>query len=285
MRLELVRLFLSPRPQKDVFERKNADGSDMSREQWLRDVFTEQIDFVHQRAVRYYVPDATAHKEHRIVARIGRQSISRENDPDNYLHEMEREQWKACLIIIDPTAHDDGQKVAIEVQRGSFTSFEALINLINSRTPPEPYAIELNSITEETSFWEYIEFNKGAVTSITLEIATPNMFGGGSSFEEDAKRLRDKEKARKIKETIENPDGLEPETDRMHDAVSYVSRGGGRVRAKSKDAHDYDSTDNKKYVYADIDKSEVDVDRKTAAALDALSQSDEQTKSAKDLRD
>lgn len=279
MRLELARMFLSLRSQKDAFERKNANGSEMNREQWLRLVFEESIDFNHQKSERYYVPDKKRddRKDERIISRIGRRSTIKENDPDDYLHEVQREQWKACLVIIDPTTHADGQKVAIEVQGGvgsGFSNLESLVNSVNSRTPPEPYAIELNSITDQTSFWEYVDNNKGNVTSVTLEIAMPNMFGGSSSFEEDAKRLRDKEKARRLRETIENPDGLEPDTERMRDAVQYVTRGGGKAQARAKGVPGYDSTKNKKIVEADIDEDDEDADKKANAALDALDNDD-----------
>lgn len=98
----------------------------------------------------------------------------------------------------------------------------------------------------------------------------PNMFGGSSSFEEDVKRLRDREKARRVKETIENEDGLEPETERMRDAVSYATRGGGKVKARAKNAAPYDSTKDKKYLEAPLDPDSRDVEQKKRSALDAM---------------
>lgn len=276
MRFELARMFLSPRKQVDVFERRNPDGSPMTREKWIRAVFGERIDFVHRKAQRRFDPDVEQpRREHRIVARIGRETLSQESDPENHLRDMVRPQWKACLVIIDPSTHGDGQKVAIESgsQVGSgFGNLESLVTQINSRTPPEPFAIELNPITDQSNFWDYIERNKGNVTSITIEVAMPNMFGGSSSFEEDAKRLRDIEKARKLKETIENQDGLEPDTPRMREAVSYATRGGGKLKAKAKNAPPYDSAKDKKFLDVDVDSKKKDVSEKTDAALSAFDQ-------------
>jgi hypothetical protein len=267
-------MFLLARSQPDAFERRNADGSQMTREQWLRAVFAEPITFQHRNAERLFVPDASdPFSDPRIVARIGRKNLIRENDPDNYLHEVTREQWRACLVVIDPTNHGDGQKVAIEESSSvgsGFGNFASLVTAINSQSPPEPYVIELHSITDQTTFWEYIERHRGNVTSITLEVVMPNMFGGSSSFEEDAKRLRDREKARRVKETIENEDGLEPETERMRDAVSYATRGGGKVKARAKNAAPYDSTKDKKYLEAPLDPDSRDVEQKKRSALDAM---------------
>ncbi|RWH73261.1 MAG: hypothetical protein EOQ86_28505 [Mesorhizobium sp.] len=274
MRFELARIFLLERKQSDVFERRAADGSKLNREQWLRGVFSQEIDFIHRKSERRFVPDQSRPKgEQRIVARIGRKTLSHENDPDDHLREITREQWRACLVIIDPTSHDDGQKVAIETSSivgSGFGNFESLITTINGRSPPEPFVIELHSITDQTTFWEYIERHKGKITSITLEVVMPNMFGGSSSFEEDAKRLRDNEKARRIKETIENEDGLEPDTERMRDAVSYATRGGGKVKAKAKGTTPYDSTKDKKYIDADVNDESKDLNQKTEAAMAAF---------------
>ncbi|MER8981086.1 hypothetical protein [Mesorhizobium sp. M0870] len=274
MRFELARLFLLERKQSDAFERRAADGSKLNREQWLREVFSQEIDFIHRKSERRFVPDQSRPKgEQRIVARIGRKTLSHENDPNDHLKEITREQWRACLVIIDPTSHDDGQKVAIETSSivgSGFGNFESLITTINGHSPPEPFVIELHSITDQTTFWEYVDRHKGKITSIALEVVMPNMFGGSSSFEEDAKQLRDKEKARKIKETIENEDGLEPETERMRDAVSYATRGGGKVKAKAKGATPYDSTRDKKYIEADVDSENRDINQKTEAAIEAF---------------
>jgi hypothetical protein len=281
MRFELARMFLMHRAQADAFSRRNPDGSEMSRGEWLRAVFLERIDFIHRNAPRRYDPDVQQIRDNRIISRIGKQIVLRESDPDNYLREMKRTQWRACLVIIDPVSHSDGQKVAIEASSAigsGFGNFESLIASINSRTPPEPFVIELHSITNQDSFWDYVKRNEGMITSITLEVAMPNMFGGESSFEEDVRRLRDREKARRVKETIENPEGLQPDTDRMREAVSYATRGGGKVKAKAKDAAPYDSTEDKKFLEVEIDSDHPDVDEKTSLALAAFEKdtSDEQ---------
>ncbi|PRA46644.1 hypothetical protein [Brucella pituitosa] len=258
MRLELARLFLLERRQGDVFERKNLDGSQMTREQWLRAIFSQRIDFVHRTGTRVFVPLDNA-PDGKIVGRIGREIEVIENEPPHMgLKEIARKQWKACLVIIDPTHHDDGQKLFIQENSGvgsGYGNFESLVRTINAFSPPEPFSLELNKISNQESFWTYVARNKGKVTSVTLEVTMPNMFGGSSTFEEDARRLRDQENARRIRETIENEDGLNPDTERMREAVSYATRGGGRVKAKAKNAIPYDSSKNKKTVEVEIENS------------------------------
>jgi hypothetical protein len=274
MRFELARLFLMARKQVDAFERRKPNGQPLNREEWLRAVLSEPIEYTHRNSSRWYVPDRRAMKAvDRIVARIGRKKQIKENDPENDLKEFLRDSWTACLLIIDPSSHDDGQKVAIEQSSGigsGYKNLESLIAHINSFSPPEPYFIELHHITDQSTFWDYVNNHKGKITSITLEVTAPNMFGGEGSFEEDVRKLRDREKARRIKETIENEDGLEPDTDRMRDAVSYATRGGGRVRAKAKNAPAYDSNEDRKFIDAEVDREKRDVGQKTLAAIEAF---------------
>lgn len=273
MRFEFARMFLLPRRQGDLFAKIDVASELPDREEWLRRIFGQEVDFLHRKSDRRYVPDEHQPDADRIVARIGRKSLVQENDPDNYLHEVQRERWQACLIVIDPTSHADGQKIAIQTSSGigqGYGNFESLVRSINARQPAEPYTIELNSITDQTSFWEYVKANEGRVTSITLEVVMPNMFGGTSSFEEDAKRLRDHEKARRIKEEIQNEDGLEPDTERMREAVSYVTRGAGRARAKAKGAPPYDSTQDKTFVDVNIDIKGMSLEQKTTIVLNSI---------------
>jgi len=282
MRFELARMFLLPRSQVDAFERRNPDGSLMSRNQWLRAVFSEEIRFLHRQAERLYLPDAQQTSDERIIARIGSQNLVQEANPDDNLRDFKRPSWRACLVIIDPRSHEDGQKVAIQERSGfgsGFGNFQSLAGHINGRTPQEPYAIELHSITDPKSFWDYVRENKGKVTSITLDVAVPNMFGGSSSYEEDMKRLKEHEKARRVKEQISNPDGLNVETERMRDAVGYASRGGGRIRAHAKGAPVYDSTKDKRRLDIDVDPTSSDINKKAGTALDAFDEEAVQARS------
>ena len=274
MRFVLARMFLLERPQIDAFERTSKSGLRPTREEWLRSVFGEVINFSHRQAERKYNPDhGRTEIADLIIARIGRETSLKDNDPEDNLRERVRPIWRACLVIIDPKHHGDGQKVAIETSTevgSAFGNFKSLVTAINARVPPEPYLIELHAISDQTNFWEYVKQNRGNVTSITLEVSMPNMFGGESSFEEDVKALRDREKARHLRETIENPDGLDPETERMRAAVSYATRGGGRVKAKAKNALPYDSQSDVQHMSSNYAGDPKEVEKKTDSAIQAF---------------
>ena len=95
------------------------------------------------------------------------------------------------------------------------------------------------------------------------------MFGGEGSYEDDIRRLKEREKARRVRETIENEDGLNVDTDRMRDAVDYASKGGVRIKAKSKDGLPYDSQRDKLIV--ELDEPEKFFEAQAHAAMKAFS--------------
>lgn len=115
-----------------------------------------------------------------IAGRIGRQIRTIENEPpEKGFGETIREPWQASILIIDPSNHPDGQKLAFEVrsQIGRPVSIvKSLVESINS-THDHPYVIEANSIIDANTFWDFELHYRGKITAITFELIAPNMFG------------------------------------------------------------------------------------------------------------
>jgi hypothetical protein len=238
MRYDLMRLILLLR-DTDLF----SPPSLLSREEWLRRVFGEEVVFDHYGSEFHYVPEVDAPARF-IVGRIGRARPVVENEPpEEGMHEIERESWIAAGIIIDPTTHDDGQKVAIEdnprVGRPA-SIFRSLVKRIN-QMPEQPYIIEPSPIVDPETFWEFERANRGEVTSITFDLFAPNMFGLRNEFDKELRELRDHEKAREVKLSLENKDGLQLETERVRATVDFTLERGGSIRARTKRKRRYNS--------------------------------------------
>ena len=142
MQFELLRLSVLPRPQIDGFERKKGDGSPFTREEWLREVFSAKIPFVHRGETFHYVPIPNRDPQGHVLifGRIGRQVAVLENEsPDSDLDDVERQSWRAARVFIDPYHHSDGQKAGVKLiaQIGKpIPLFESLSNSINNRVKP-----------------------------------------------------------------------------------------------------------------------------------------------------
>lgn len=246
MQFELLRMSLLMREQQDAFERKGPGGRTFSREEWLRVIFSEPIRFQHRKNEFHYVPEtAEAADTGLLIGRIGRQLQVTENEPpEEGLHEMRRPAWRAALVIIDPTPHLDGQKVAFEhlSSLGSpLAVFTSLVDLINQRVPPEPFVIEPRPIVDERTFWDFVRAHPREITSVTFEFVAPNMFGTDDDYDREMREMQAHEKIQRAKLKLENPDGLELDTKRVDGAVKYIVRGGGSIRARTKRKQVYNS--------------------------------------------
>ena len=131
---ELFRLSLLVRPQLDAFKQQE-EGQPQSRESWIRQVFQDRQPF-ERRGIRHeYVPlDGDGEI---IVGKVGKLITKEENaPPDRALTDVTRDAWTAAVMVLDPTEHEDGQKIAIEKNRdigASRSTVRALCDAINQR--------------------------------------------------------------------------------------------------------------------------------------------------------
>jgi hypothetical protein len=245
MQFELIRLNLIERAP-DLLDLMEPHRRRPGREEWLYGIFSAEIKFQHQRKPFHYVPDneAMAASPGLIVGRIGRRKVGRENEPPEVgLKETEREAWHALRLIIDPHHHQDGQKLAIEVDStvaSAFPLFRSLAKHINARPNPEPYLIEPEAIYEASSFWAFVDRHP-IITSVTFEFLAPNMFGIEDDYAKDRAELKKHENSDRTKIQLNSKDGLNVHTNLVKKAVQSISKGTGSLRARSKDKHTYSS--------------------------------------------
>lgn len=249
-RFELYRLSLLPSRVGNLFE----PGPDkISREEWLRKVFNEEQPFEHYGSSFHYVPSKLNADSESIVGRVGRLVYREENKPPaEGLEAFTHEAWLAAVMVLDPSHHEDGQKLAIQNvnEVGSPKMLvKSLVSAINERYSRYPYAIEVGQIIDDQSFWGFVENNKGNVTSLTLDFIVPNMFGSQAEIEKDLQEFRDSEEVRKVRLNLANEDGIKPDTKKIRDAVTYAAKSGGRIRARAKGKKTYRSDDTVKRTY------------------------------------
>ncbi len=262
MRYDLFRLIMLERSQTELWVRdmtRAADEGVPAREWWLRQIFSQRLAFTHHGTPFHFVPEsgplasvqdsglpAIDPASKMIIGKIGRVLHLTENaPPEDDLAEIERDTWKAAAVIIDPTAHDNGQMLAMEVDGRvgqPISIMKSLAGRINASSPPEPLVIEINPIADAATFWAFEAENRDEITTIKFELTAPNMFGTRSELDAELKALRDHEKMRKAKLELENPDGLKLDTDRVRNTVSYALEGGGDgVIAKTKTGKSFNS--------------------------------------------
>lgn len=219
---------------------------DGSKEDWLIKVFSEEHPFKNKILTEfYYLPTSEAQQNKILFGKIGKHLIGEENlPPQEKLEEYTRDSWIASVVVIDPSPQEDGQKLALQTNSNMGTASDLLKNLvkaINTKYSAWPYHVEVSEIVEPKSFWDFVKENEGKITSVTFDFIAPNMLGADDEFESEMREYRDKENARKVKLSIENPNGINPETEKIKRAVKYSLSGKGKAKARAKGNKRYNS--------------------------------------------
>lgn len=186
-------------------------------------------------------------------------AVSEHAPPERGLGEVQREAWQASLLIIDPTEHSDGQKVALEFDNrvGIPTSIlNRLVAHINARNLNKFYFIEVEAIFNKNDFWEFAEIHKGKIKTLAFEFVAPNMFGTGTSIDEAIRDFQRKEKAAKVGVRLKSNTAIDTTTPRVKESVDYASRGTGFVRARTKEGIVFDSRTQTTSVDIEVPSSE-----------------------------
>lgn len=251
-RFELFHLSLLQRAQMDI---DGEEFKDFTRAEWLNKVFTEKMPFDSYGSEFYYLPSLPSEGDDVVVGRLGRHVERDENlPPEDGFEEITREIWLASVIVLDPAEHEDGQKLAVQVVGDigkPSTLVKNLVGSINNRYPYSPYSIEVGHIVDTQTFWNFVSENKGDVTSVSFDFIPPNMLGADEDYYQEMNEYKQNEKARKVKLSIENPDGINPETDRIKRATNYALEGRGAIKAKAKGNKRYNSDNEVQRTYVE----------------------------------
>lgn len=241
-RFELFHLSLHEKIQGELLDKK----SEFNREEWIRYVFSEKFVFNHRSVKIHWVP--ALNDEQFIAGNLVRvHQRRRHKSPEEGAAEEIGQEWQGAIVVIDPTNHSDGQKVAFEqdLTLGKPLSvLKSLLKYINS-SPQASYVIESKPIFNEKSFWSWIEEQNFLLSKITFDFVTPNMFGTRSSLDNHLKEFG-QIGASKVKMTLDEGSrdgGIDANSVEIRNAVDYSHKGGGSISAKAKNNKTYKSKD------------------------------------------
>jgi hypothetical protein len=144
------------------------------------------------------------------------------------------------------------QPIRVEEDGGRVYCFgrigkRVLASFLNEASEETGWFIEVNAMTEKTSFWEAVDRHKGEITRAEFTYVTPNVLGIRDKLNERLREYREKENATRVSVSLQNPKGnLNLDTEEVRDAVEVISQGGGSAKLKSGRETLYDSEDTEK---------------------------------------
>jgi hypothetical protein len=243
------RLSLKPVAEPDAFEVRTRSGAPFSREEWLRTFFSETRTFTHWASEFAFIPAAQDQTfglpSHLIVGWIARPLLVQERTPPSVGFMPTRHQsWRGALIVIDPTDHADGQKIAME-KRADIGEPHAILRSLARQMrigdAPQPFIVEIFAIIQPSSFWRFAEEHDFKIKILTFDVAVPNMFGGADEFSQELRELHQRNNVSRVRTTLVSDGAIDPRSNRLDEVVDYTEQGAGQIKAQAVDGARYNS--------------------------------------------
>ena len=240
MKYNYFRLSVLPLDRPPILEAANTLPPVLSRQHYLRSIFSKRIDFIHRKNTLIYVHIGAHESDGRslLLGRIGRSIDSVENaPPEEEFEEITRSSWRASNVFIDTNDQPDGQIIVFQHHYNigrPLPIAASLVDHANRQNQDSGWFIDINPITDKQSFWEAVHRHKGEITSAEFNFSTPNVLGITSSLNQELKDKRERHNATNVTETLRNPSGkLDLTGQDVEDSVEYISRGGGNAKLKA----------------------------------------------------
>lgn len=239
-------------PQRSMF----AEGPEPNRQEFLSEVFSTPRKFEHYGVDFYFQPDPTMSAPDGLLGRIGRQVVIGESmPPSEGFGDATHLGWKTCILAVDPGDHPDGQKASIElnpVVGKPAGVMRSLVKSINESVLDPPYLIEVEPIVDAGDFWAFADENVGEITNLTFEFIVPNgLWSADTNIKEELRVAREKTGAQKVVTTFKSEEGINTNSDAVHEAVDYAVSGSGEIRARTRRGKRFNSANKPKSVKID----------------------------------
>jgi len=231
----IFHLSLKPIKQRDI------ETVDISREKWIRQCLSNNFVFYHRNSPFTWV--AKNDLGNHIFGVIQRERLHESHlPPAQGGGEIINHEWIGAYVIIDPTHHDLGQRVAFENDTIGDPDgiLQSLIKYLNSK-PETPYIMNSAPIFNPKEFWMYATKNDHRLRTINFRFIAPNMWGTRNALEEDLAETKNQTNANEIDVKLSAEDGVDADSKIIQDGVEYIQRGAGRITAKSMTGEKFDS--------------------------------------------
>lgn len=171
----------------------------------------------------------------------------RHRPPDERGEEIIEDEWQGAYVLLDPTSHDEGQRVAVEndVVGEPQAILKSLVSAINGRAD-RPYHIEIEPLFSGRDFWIFSKQHDHLMRYINFDFVVPNMWTPYSDLEQDLKDTRAETGAQRVRVGYKSDDGVLAKAPRIKRGVDYAEKGAGTLSAKSMDGATFRSTNKKK---------------------------------------
>lgn len=163
--------------------------------------------------------------------------------PEKGGREISKEEWQGAYVIVDPTHHDEGQRIAVEndvVGRPSalIKSLSRYINLHDEA----PYQIEIEPLWDASRFWAFASIHGNIMKKIEFDFVVPNMWDTEGDLDADLRDTGNITGAERVSVGFRSEHGVSTDNQKVREGVEYAERGAGTLAARAMDGSRFRST-------------------------------------------
>ena len=219
-------------------------GKALSREKWMRFIFSEGFSFHHRNKTLHWVPHGD--QTEMILGTIERRKVrTQHKGPDEGAAEFDGEEWQGSIVIIDPVHRKDGQKLAFERDKDVGEPNAILDSVVSHFNDQQehPYTIVVRSLFDADTFRAFARRHGEVVRYVNFSFVVPNMFFGAStSVDQGLRRIGGSTGAQTVDLRLQSQEGVKADSPDVTDALAYAEAGNASVTAKAMNGDLYSST-------------------------------------------
>lgn len=214
-----------------------------SREEWLRHALSSSFEFEHLGCTAlHWVPQGSA--DECIIGLIQKtKTHDLHEPPERGGGEITKEEWQGAYVIIDPTHHDEGQRIAVENDEVGKPSalMRSLAKYLNKHDEAA-YQIEIEPLWDSARFWSFAKSHGNLMKRIDFDFVVPNMWSTESDLDADLKDTGNVTGAERVSVGFRSEHGVSTDNQKIKEGVDYTERGAGSLTAKAMDGTRFSST-------------------------------------------
>ena len=214
-----------------------------TRESWLRYALSDTFEFEHLGgSALHWVPQGTS--DECIIGLIQKTKTHELHEPpEKGGGEITREEWQGAYVVVDPTHHDEGQRIAVEndVVGRPAALIKSLSRYLNQHNEA-PYQIEIEPLWDASRFWAFARSHDNVMKRIDFDFVVPNMWSTESDLDADLRETGQVTGAERVSVGFRSEHGVSTNNPKVREGVDYAERGAGILSARAMDGSRFRST-------------------------------------------
>lgn len=224
---QAYRYFLIPNKQRSLFSEDDIDEKNVIIQEFLDSLKEKRQEYSlnNQSHILYLVGEV--YRDLYLLKFAIEKSVTIHEAENNDIKNIKEPDYPYIYVFVDLEHQIILFEKKTSVLRRTATAANKLQNCIRKELEGYDFSLELEKITYERTFWDYVS-QADSIYELDLSLNAPNLFNAGMEAEEVLQVVNDNLNNTRSEFRFENDEGnLQLEEDQIGSYIIYASSGGG----------------------------------------------------------